>query len=906
MKRISYLFFAVAMVLTVTNGLVSCKDYEEDLRSEQKATQSILDELKNKVEGANGLIEQLEQMKQDLENLENQHEADIENLRTELGNLSDKHDQDIANLRAEFEAKLAALAQIYATKEELANAVADLQQQIDDTNAAINTAVGELEAEDQKLWDALAALEAKLCENCACAEKIAELSDKITALEEWKVTIESWQTEINEWKAEIIVELTTITEELAAVKVTAESALTQANLNKTTLEDYKKLIDANKDSIEDHEERIKEIEDQLKDTSVTDGLKKEIDKLNSILETILGKNNTAEYKTLPELTEEVKKNAEEFKEDIAEIRKEIADLKKELEDKIQANTDRILGIEHNLAHLITDVIIQATHNPIFGSFALPTNTNSNVLAAYYGEIPTAVEFPTARPAYYVGADKAFRLKNKDIQMLGYGSQPEVIPAGTAVSNAGKIYLTINPTNVDFTGTKFALVNSLDEVSGVDITEPVASTHKLSFGWNTRQVTNASNGFYEAEATIKPENVNSVKARVDLNGSELKETIKDVLNPRDGIDVSNIVSLIYNNMSDVLDANALKATWQDNDGNDVSVYSKYAIAATAVNALSYNFLYGKEIDAVPGFDRAEDLINRAFNKISVEIQNAIPTFDLDSYKFTELKKVELSASGIVTATAKIEFTFTIGEGEAYAGQTVVIKDGDRVIQTIVIDPNKEVNKEIKEEVEVEVDITDMLDDIEGDINSFVESINNDLQEINDLLDELNELNEISGKVDNSLADIKARIIKELRSLENRILRYVKSPNKALQPVMLVNTSDSFTRMSQVQKAPTRVNSTEVTLYPTSYTAEILAPAYKKLVGLTNVYSMDYNQNAQAGDTECLAELQNVNGQENVAKVVDGTTTAINVSLKKGYVYEFAYTAVDYNGKVVAKKCYITVQ
>ena len=125
-------------------------------------------------------------------------------------------------------------------------------------------------------------------------------------------------------------------------------------------------------------------------------------------------------------------------------------------------------------------------------------------------------------------------------------------------------------------------------------------------------------------------------------------------------------------------------------------------------------------------------------------------------------------------------------------------------------------------------------------------------------------------------------------------------------MLVKTTDGFQKLSQTIYSPTWMTSGDVQFIPTSYTAEILAPAYKKLVGVTNVYSMDRSKNAQADGGEYMSALAAANGQAGIAEILDGDTMVVNFSAKKGYIYEVTYTSVDFSGMVVAKKFYVTVK
>ena len=147
-------------------------------------------------------------------------------------------------------------------------------------------------------------------------------------------------------------------------------------------------------------------------------------------------------------------------------------------------------------------------------------------------------------------------------------------------------------------------------------------------------------------------------------------------------------------------------------------------------------------------------------------------------------------------------------------------------------------------------------------------------------------------------------------EDIALKFINNANKLLQPVMLVKTADSFIIPSSSASAPTRVKASSIpadgiSIYPTSYTAEIVAPAYKKLVGVTNVFDKNGNS-AQGGNAACLKALENANNKSNgLAEVQYGTWNRAKLALDAtpGYVYEVVYTAVDYSGRVVAKKYYI---
>ena len=87
--------------------------------------------------------------------------------------------------------------------------------------------------------------------------------------------------------------------------------------------------------------------------------------------------------------------------------------------------------------------------------------------------------------------------------------------------------------------------------------------------------------------------------------------------------------------------------------------------------------------------------------------------------------------------------------------------------------------------------------------------------------------------------------------------------------------------------------------------MLAPAVKKFVGVTNVFKA--SASAQKGNAECKAALDAVNQGWYFNKVIPGNRYGIAVeNLKAGYTYEIFYSALDFQGKISARKFYVTVK
>ena len=114
------------------------------------------------------------------------------------------------------------------------------------------------------------------------------------------------------------------------------------------------------------------------------------------------------------------------------------------------------------------------------------------------------------------------------------------------------------------------------------------------------------------------------------------------------------------------------------------------------------------------------------------------------------------------------------------------------------------------------------------------------------------------------------------------------------------------MSNNKKYPTVVNGEGVfDVFVTSYTGEIIAPAFKKFIAVTNVFKD--GDSAQNGCADCKAALDAVNGGKYFNEVFPGSRYGVAIeNMKKGYTYEIFYSGLDYSGKISARKFYVTVK
>ena len=561
----------------------------------------------------------------------------------------------------------------------------------------------------------------------------------------------------------------------------------------------------------------------------------------------------------------------------SDLQDEIDDLKKDVE----ANKKAIEAIVNNINKLVTGILVQGCNSPVLGYFALPTDSRSNMLAAYIGTAgSTPVFFPSATASDYFSGDK---ITPAEIALIG--ATPKLLANAGAyildndeehenMAYAGNMYVTINPNTVDFEGATLSLENSQGTTCPVILDPLKKSDYRLSFGW-TRAGSN--NGFYEAPVYIPTSNLADVKARIDLQS--IKSTLKDVVNRN--VNLMDITTTIYKNMTDVLDANAVKASYITStydaatgtyNEQEHSVYSQYAVGCTYVKPLSYSFdLSSADLSFL------KKRINHIGN-VSIEIEpidiNLEPgTTPVMVTKKITVKQPKLDAAGNVMydATGKPLFE----------------------------------DKEIDISIDIKDQINDVINNISGQMNG----------EVNGMIDKMNQ--QINGKINDYLSTAN-NYIDKVNNFLNRVENFVVNFGQKLQPVMMYEQTDgSMAAPSEIYYAPTKIKlaatgDNVMSVYATSYTSELIAPAAKKFVAVTNVIKTDSHgtilATAQAGDATCKAALQKANTPDLMAAIVSGKVRQFPLltnSAYAGLTYEVSYFAVDFAGKQVRKKCYIQV-
>lgn len=625
---------------------------------------------------------------------------------------------------------------------------------------------------------------------------------------------------------------------------------------------------------------------------------------------------------------------------IKELRADIASIEsrvKKNEEAIASLTEKTTDVIDAIVNRISSVVLQATKSPVVGYFNIPMGIKSNVLAAYYGEAKNDVYFPTFRTGNNVSGEG---LTEDEFKLLGlkdevmYGAGEVLID--NSEGNAGTLYVTINPAEVNLDSVKFALVNSVEDTSYVRLSKPVASSEKLTFGY-----TRAANGFYEAKATVSAEDAANAKIRVEYDdvkelASELKSSVENL-----NVNFTGIASSLQSIVNDVADATAVRASWTDSMGIH-NVYSEYALAAMTVKPLSFQFMQNFEMKNFPGITRVSNFINNAIDKINI----TLPTFDMD-FTAPEIKKIqikdfdELGVNCIIETTVKYELNMTVPVDDVVIDEQTVIVPGQtigvpvpeqkgygelngQIVEVVVPADTVDVvvggtEVTVKEQIikindvvvektldiPVKYDMTDIIKDLYGNVTEPIEDVNamlGDLEEfmddVNKMLEELDKINEVEQSITDAKNDIKKELNGYLERLNNKLCNVINSVHDRLQPNMLLKTEGGFAMLSQVENKPTVLNAANCVLVPTTYTGELLVPAFKKYVAVVNV------KNAEGNDvTE--SELASVN-TGNLNQVLAGSTTEIEFAGKSGYTYEIVYSALDYSGKYSNVRYYVTVK
>jgi hypothetical protein len=582
---------------------------------------------------------------------------------------------------------------------------------------------------------------------------------------------------------------------------------------------------------------------------------------------------------------------------------------------------------------ISSIIIQGTENNVFGSFALPFNVKSNILMAYSTKFNGA-DFPTRMPGLK-GSDV---ISSKDAEVIPLTFEQSldgetVISGGTASDNAGKLYFTLNPNDVKIDSTyHFSLINSLGAKTPVTIDSVRKSEKKLSFGYsaakNASQVVendiNTVNGFYQADINIAAADAYSL--RPDLDESALAAVARDIKNYRDGIDLGNLASTMLSSVDGVLDANALYVTWEDKFGKH-SATSEYNLAVATIKPLSYNTI-DKIVGKIPSVDIPKNPIHYLLNELKVPsitlkfdtIKIDDLTITIDTVKFSLPDKVDSLTVKIdvkvpVDMKADVVINDTLKGDSIHLKGNATVKDSLHVVHTTKVALN-DVYTTMNNRIEALLDSMNLsLKNVNGKINSSVNNIQDQIQtQVNKMLTSIQ--GTVNQSVTDIVGDIKTQIgnnkfVKKIEKLANKLNNYYEHidglAREMVQPTLLYAANGDFHPVSKSEVVPTSLAGTGTyELVITSLTNEIITPAYKKYIAVTNFRDASTGQDWQNDDQNKDYILDIVNKAGDFGQLLDGDTKIVKFEPTKKGIYEILISTIDYSGYMYHRKFYVNVK
>ena len=549
-----------------------------------------------------------------------------------------------------------------------------------------------------------------------------------------------------------------------------------------------------------------------------------------------------------------------------DIDNKIEDIQKQI-NTLKNSVDDILNLQ------VSGITIQASESPITGYENTPFGVQVNFLGAYYGHADEGVTFAGQKLAGTLISD--------------------------ADDNAGIIYVTVNPANVAPSAIHLKLVDSQGNEAPYKL--EWANTDKILTAGVSRAVSTSKNGFYAVKVSLDEESLNKAKVWTSEDAQKLKSVAKNLLNklrhPKStNLQLGNIASTINSTFNNRLKLYAVEATWSQRglDGKlvDKKVTSAYKLAASPMSPLSFEFLkdgINVDLPSIPTLQSKINFNNYKFTWTPIEHMGNVKTKvtlegipDVDNIKINGNVWVPKPEVG-VTIVGKDKITGKLGDD----GKTVVFDlsslgaTADVTIGSVKINP-EDVHVTVGK-TNGEYDVTIPMDEF----NKIIDNINNQVGNM------IGNVNGIVDKVNKYTDAIDGQLISRINTYINKFENLLTKSNSLLQPAMFYRTnSGSFGQLARVAEGASylKLNGSEAStvFVASSYTAELLAPAYMKEITV------------DGGATLTAA------GQSGSKVVLKNGQYKVGFKATKAGVYTITYNAVDYFGKPVSnKKFYVKV-
>lgn len=516
----------------------------------------------------------------------------------------------------------------------------------------------------------------------------------------------------------------------------------------------------------------------------------------------------------------------------------------EMQDKMKTALDFL--VNKNLSN----IAINATENPVTGYWnAAFLGSQLNLISSFYGVAAEGNEDWGVKPNQVLG-------KN---------------------GNAGYIYVSLNPTELDPSLVQVELVNSQGEPAKGFKLGAIENTDKvLTYGY-TRAT--SKNGFYQIPVIASDPQDDDFA----LDKGSLKEAAKTVLgelkDPKgNDLDLSKIAAALYkNNLNNKLTAYTVKATYYLYDAEKGEMVKKtqvapaYNLAAFAIKPVSFNFLKDNaNLDKLSGWA----VENFQLPSLSSKLSKLINALDV---------KVDYEGDKNVYVYSLVsDYRLVVTEED---GNVVIRYRWDDSVEPIVL-KNSVIDKKV---CVYESPYDSQSNEYMYLIKTTDDSIIKVLEGVNEsIADQLKPVKNVLSNVGTKWENVIAKVNPLLKKVSSKI----GSANKMLQPTILyMDQNGNPNTLSTIGgRLGTRfVGTGATTLYATSWTAELLAPAYKKSISVL-----------EKGATVTLT-----NGKS-AAEPFAGSVNKVIFNATKAGTYTIVYKAVDYSGIEVEKTFHVIVK
>ena len=423
-----------------------------------------------------------------------------------------------------------------------------------------------------------------------------------------------------------------------------------------------------------------------------------------------------------------------------------------------------------------------------------------------------------------------------------------------------------------------MVNSQGEpAKGFELGEIDNTDKVLTFG--TKAATVSANGFYQVPVIASDPQNDGVEFDKGALAAAAKNALNELRNPKENdLDLSMIASALYKNIP-VLTAYGVKAEYYLYNPNTETLeltktvkhaVSDYDIAAFAVKPVSFNFLKDNAT-----LDKLSDWAVENFRlpSLSSKLNKFADALDVKVTLSADKQKVNVYT---IVALTDVKVHYEEATNEAWFEK----QDGTKIE-----------GSEIKNVSEVEV----IASPETGESTQNVYKITTTDSTIADVVAELN--SQIAGKLQpikndiNKVGDKWENVIAKVNPLLKKVASKIGSANKLLQPTILyVDQNGNPNTLSTIGgRLGTRfVGTGATTLYATSWTAELLAPAYKKSISVL-----------EKGATVTLTD------GTSAAEPFAGSVNKVIFNATKAGKYTIVYKAIDYSGVEVEKTFNVNV-